>query len=139
LLREWIVADWHPAVFEAACLPDEGVYFVVQGCPFGDRDAVFIPITKPDLDVHPSIIAFRQSFRQPLLVDEIDADTDAAEGLPETDVETEFHSRLLLMKRMGQFDDDGPILDHFGLAFVAAQEGGEVRFKPRFAQPQTDH
>jgi hypothetical protein len=41
------------------------------------------------------------------------------------------------MKRMGQFDDDGPILDHFGLAVVAAQEGGEVIVKPRFAQQQT--
>jgi hypothetical protein len=43
------------------------------------------------------------------------------------------------MKCMGQFDDDGPILNHFGVTFVAAQEGGEVLVKPRFAQPQTDH
>jgi hypothetical protein len=71
--------------------------------------------------------------------DVLEADGDSAKSLPKTDVEPEFPKRLLLMKRMGQFDDDGPILDHFGLAFVAAQEGGEVGVKPRFAQPQTDH
>jgi hypothetical protein len=71
--------------------------------------------------------------------DVLEADGDSAKSLPKTDVEPEFAKRLLFMKCMGQFDDDGPILNHFGVTFVAAQEGGEVLVKPRFAQPQTDH
>jgi hypothetical protein len=69
----------------------------------------------------------------------LEADGDFAKSLPKTDVDPEFPKRLLFMKCMGQFDDDGPIVNHFGVTFVAAQEGGEVLVKPRFAQPQTDH
>jgi hypothetical protein len=71
--------------------------------------------------------------------DVLEADGDSAKSLPKTDVEPEFPKRLLFMKCMGQFDDDGPIVNYFGVTFVAAQEGGEVLVKSRFAQPQTDH
>ena len=40
------------------------------------------------------------------LVEKVDPDTDAVKSLPETDVETEFHARLLLMKDVRQLDDD---------------------------------
>ena len=60
------------------------------------------------------------------LVEEIDPDTDAVKSLPETDVETEFHTRLLLMKDVRQLDDDGSVFGHFGKASVPAQEEGEI-------------
>ena len=47
-------------------------------------------------------------------------------SLPETDVETEFHTRLLLMKDVRQLDDDGSVFGHFGKASVPAQEKGEI-------------
>jgi len=72
------------------------------------------------------------------LVEEIHADADAAEGLPETDVELELHARLLLMKDVGQLDHDGPVLRHLGSAFVSAQEKGEIVPNPGFARPQAN-
>jgi hypothetical protein len=60
------------------------------------------------------------------LVEEIDPDTDAVKSLPETDVETEFHTRLLLMKDVRQLDGDGSVIGHFGKASVPAQEKGEI-------------
>jgi hypothetical protein len=69
------------------------------------------------------------------LVGEIDADTDAVEGLPETDVETEFHSRLLLMKDVRQLDDYGSVADHLGAASVSAQEEGEIVANLGFTRP----
>jgi len=53
-------------------------------------------------------------------------------SLPETDVETEFHTRLLLVKDMGQLDDDGSVFGHFGRASVPAQEKGEIIANIRF-------
>ena len=47
-------------------------------------------------------------------------------SLPETDVETEFHTRLLLMKDVRQLDGDGSVIGHFGNASVPAQEKGEI-------------
>jgi len=71
-------------------------------------------------------------------VEEIHADADAAEGLPETDVELELHARLLLMKDVGQLDHDGSVPRHFGSAFVSAQEKGEIVPNPGFARPQAN-
>jgi hypothetical protein len=68
----------------------------------------------------------RSAARAEGLVEEIDPDTDAVKSLPETDVETEFHTRLLLMKGVRQLDDDASVFGHFGKAFVPAQEKGEI-------------
>jgi hypothetical protein len=68
----------------------------------------------------------RSAARAEGLVEEIDPDTDAVKSLPETDVETEFHTRLLLMKDMRQLDDDASVFGHFGKAFAPAQEKGEI-------------
>jgi len=47
-------------------------------------------------------------------------------SLPETDVETEFHTRLLLMKDVRQLDDDTSVFGHFGKASVPTQEEREI-------------
>ena len=60
------------------------------------------------------------------LVEKVDPDTDAVKSLPETDVETEFHTRLLLMKGVRQLDDDSSVFDDFGKASVPAQKMGEI-------------
>ena len=69
----------------------------------------------------------------------LEADADPTKGLPKTDIQSKLHERLLLMKRMRQLDGNDAILDHCGLASVAAQEAGKVLANPGFAQPQTDH
>jgi hypothetical protein len=53
-------------------------------------------------------------------------------SLPETDVKTELHTRLFLVKDMGQLDYDGSVFDHFGKASVPAQEKGEIIADIRF-------
>jgi len=70
--------------------------------------------------------------------DDVDAHADAIESLPETDVETEFHARLLLMKGVRQLDEDGSLFAHFGGAFVPAQEEGERVARLRVTRPQAN-
>jgi len=53
-------------------------------------------------------------------------------SLPETNVDTELHTRLLLMKNMRQLDDDGSVFGNFGKASVPAQEKGEIIANIRF-------
>jgi hypothetical protein len=60
------------------------------------------------------------------LVEKVDPDTDAVKSLPETDVETEFHTRLLLMKDVRQLDDDISVFGDFGKASVPAQKMREI-------------
>jgi hypothetical protein len=54
----------------------------------------------------------------------LEADADPTKSLPKTDIQSKLHERLLLMKRMRQLDGNDAILDHCGLASVAAQEAG---------------
>jgi hypothetical protein len=60
-------------------------------------------------------------------------------SLPETDVETEFHTRLLLMKEVRQLDGDGSVFGHFSKASVPAQEEGEIIANLGFTGPQAKH
>ena len=46
-------------------------------------------------------------------------DGDAAESLPEADVELELHARLISMKHMGQLDQDRSVLGDFGATVVS--------------------
>jgi len=70
--------------------------------------------------------------------DDVDAHADAIESLPETDIETEFHPRLLLMKGVRQLDRNGSVLDHLGVAIVATQEEGKIAASLRVTRPQAN-
>lgn len=47
------------------------------------------------------------------------------QSLPEADIESHFHSRLLSMEKVGQDDEDGSIFSRFGRAVVSGEEQGE--------------
>jgi hypothetical protein len=72
------------------------------------------------------------------LVEKIDADTDPVKGLPETDVETEFQTRLLLMEEVRKLDGDGSVFGYFGRAPVPRQEDGEIIATRVFTGPQAN-
>jgi hypothetical protein len=72
------------------------------------------------------------------LVEKIDADTDPVKGLPETDVETESQTRLLLMEEVRKLDGDGSVFGYFGRAPVPRQEEGEIIATLVFTGPQAN-
>jgi hypothetical protein len=72
------------------------------------------------------------------LVDDISANGDTVEDLPEANVKSELHLSLLPVQQMRQLNEDRPVSDYVDGAVVSAQEEGEIGARLGVTRPQAN-